>query len=180
MRKRGVTRFRAIASISCKKAFPQNAGTLFLRPEMDYGITDQFGNSSAAPFAQSAFFDNLDLPPVNLRFSQSHLAQNSLASEAASFDHCFLRRGFQPLLGDAHVAACGMEIEGLRPFNTTQRRERGFDPSMHPKGGETGCGPSMHPGEETGLRPFDISRRKNGVFRRGAAPSLTRSRPSQW
>ena len=28
--------------------------------------------------------------------------------------------GFQPLLGDAHVDACGMEIEGLRPFDATR------------------------------------------------------------
>ena len=28
--------------------------------------------------------------------------------------------GFQPFLGDAHVAACGMEIEGLRPFDASR------------------------------------------------------------
>ena len=28
--------------------------------------------------------------------------------------------GFQPLLSDAHVAACGMEIEGLWPFDASR------------------------------------------------------------
>ena len=31
------------------------------------------------------------------------------------------RCGFQPLLGDAHVAACGSKIEGLRPFDASRR-----------------------------------------------------------
>ena len=83
------------------------AGILFLPLKYRETLINS-ADSSAASFAQSAFRKNLDLPPVNLRFSQSHLAQNSLASEAASFDHCFLRRGFQSLLGDAHVAACGL------------------------------------------------------------------------
>ena len=45
--------------------------------------------SSAVPFAHSVNRKNLDLPPVNLRFSRSHLAQNPLASEPTSFNQCF-------------------------------------------------------------------------------------------
>ena len=29
--------------------------------------------------------------------------------------------GLRPFLGDAHVAACGYIIEGLRPFDASQR-----------------------------------------------------------
>ena len=39
--------------------------------------------------------------------------------------------GFQPLLGDAHVAACGMKIEGLRPFDASFCTKAGRYPLSH-------------------------------------------------
>ncbi len=63
--------------------------------------------------------------------------------------------GFQPLLGDAHVAACGMEIEGLRPFDASRRRNGG-------------CGPSMHPGEETGAAALQYYPERNAMQPKGA------------
>ena len=70
-----------------------------------------------------------------------HFLQNGASCHLYRQDALILRpemnigSGFQPLLGDAHVAACGYKIEGLRPFNAT-RRGNGLQAASESKRGK--------------------------------------------
>ena len=87
-------------------------------------------NSSAAlamPFLPSASCRNLDLPPVNLRFLQSHLTKNAFA------------------IAPTHL--CGIALSNKKPEKKTQSSDK----NQRQEWRNRRC-----PADDRGLRPFSL------------------------